>query len=284
MCRRSDSAIRQHACGGSSPHLLSLGTLDREQRLKTLLGRVAVVTGGANGIGRGIAAVLAAEGAAVVVADVDGAAAEDAARALRDGGGEALGVTVDVVDRTAVERMAAAAQDRYGRIDILAANAGIFPNTALEAMTDQEWDLVLGVNVKGALHAIQACLPAMRQGRYGRVVVTSSITGTVVAGHGLAHYAASKAALLGLMRTAALELVGDGITVNAILPGNVRTPGLDALDPALLDRVVASIPLGRLAEPEEVGWAVRFLASEEAAYITGQTLILDGGQLLPELP
>ena len=252
--------------------------------MKSLDERVAVVTGAANGVGRGIADVLAAEGARVVVADVDGAGAEAAAQSLRDTGHDALAVEVDVVDRAAVERMAAAALERYGRIDVLAANAGIYPTAELDAMTDAQWDLVLGVNVKGALHAIQACLPAMRERRYGRIVVTSSITGSVVAGPGLAHYAASKAALLGLMRTAALELVGDGITVNAILPGNVRTPGLESLDPAFLERIVASIPLGRLAEPEEVGWALRFLASEEAAYITGQTLIIDGGQLLPELP
>jgi 3-oxoacyl-[acyl-carrier protein] reductase len=141
----------------------------------------------------------------------------------------------------------------------------------------------MDVNVKGALHAIQACLPAMRERRYGRIVVTSSITGPLVAVPGLAHYGASKAALLGLMRTAALELAVDGVTVNAILPGNVRTPGLELLSEEVIEKVIEAIPLGRLAEPEELGWAVRFLASEEAGYITGQTLVVDGGQVLPEI-
>ena len=251
--------------------------------MKSLEGRVAVVTGAASGVGRGIASVLAAEGAPVVVADVNGAGAEQTALELRDAGHDAHAVAVDVVDRGSVEAMAAAALEQYDRIDILAANAGIYPPAELSVMTDADWDRVMDVNVKGALHAIQACLPAMRRQRYGRVVLTSSISGPFVGVPGYAHYAASKSALLGLMRVAALELADEGITVNAILPGNVRTPGLDHLGDEVIAKVVAGIPLGRLGEPEEMGWAVRFLASEEAAYITGQTLVIDGGQILPEV-
>jgi 3-oxoacyl-[acyl-carrier protein] reductase len=251
--------------------------------VKSLDERVAIVTGAASGIGRGIAQVLAGEGARVVIADVDGDGAERLAGRLREEGRDALAVQVDVVDRDAVDAAAAAAVDHYGRIDILAANAGIYPSVALPEMSDRDWDRVMDVNVKGALHAVQACIPTMRARRYGRIVFTSSITGPVVGMPGLTHYAASKAALLGMMRSAALELAADGITVNAILPGNVRTPGLEQLDDAVIASVIAAIPLGRLAEPEELGWAVRFLASEEAGYVTGQTLVIDGGQVLPEI-
>ena len=178
--------------------------------------------------------------------------------------------------------MAAATVGHFGRIDILAANAGVYRWDDLASLDDIVWDRIMGINVKGALHALQACLPAMRRERYGRIIFTSSITGPLVATARQAHYAASKSAL-GLMRSAALELVGEGITVNAVLPGNVATPGLTAADPELRAKLTASIPLGRMATPEEIGWAVRFFASEESGYITGQTLVVDGGQVLPEI-
>jgi 3-oxoacyl-[acyl-carrier protein] reductase len=132
------------------------------------------------------------------------------------------------------------------------------------------------------MHSIQAALPGMRQQAYGRVVLTSSITGPIVGQPGMSAYAASKAAMLGMMRSAALEVCAEGITVNAVLPGNVRTPGFVKFGPEFERQIVSAIPLGRLAEPDDIGWAVRFLASEEAGYITGQTLVVDGGQVLPE--
>ena len=245
--------------------------------------RVAVVTGAASGVGRGIAEVLAAEGARVVVVDLDADAAERTASALRDAGRDALALQADVADGAAVAAMAARALEHYGRIDIVAANAGVYhPPVALDRMRDSDWDRMMDINVKGAVHAIQACLPAMRAGGYGRVVLTSSITGPIVGAPSLSHYAASKSALLGLMRSAALEFAHDGITVNAVMPGNVRTPGIDAFPAEFIQGMVDSIPLQRLAEPADVGWAVRFLASEEAGYITGQTIVVDGGQVLPE--
>jgi 3-oxoacyl-[acyl-carrier protein] reductase len=252
--------------------------------MQRLDGRVAVVTGAASGVGLGIAEVLAQEGARVVVVDLAPAPGERAAAALRSSGYDALAVAADVVDRAAVDAMAATVLEHYGRIDIVAANAGIYPAVAIAAMTDADWDRVMDINVKGALHTIQACLPAMRERGYGRIVLTSSITGPIVGAPELAHYAASKAAILGLMRSAALELVGDGITVNAVQPGNVRTPGIEAFGSEFIAGMVKSIPMQRLAEPADVGWAVRFLASEEAGYITGQTLVIDGGQVLPEGP
>jgi 3-oxoacyl-[acyl-carrier protein] reductase len=250
--------------------------------VKSLEGRVAIVTGGASGIGAGIAAVLAREQARVAIADIDAIAAERLAEELRGEGREAIAIAVDIVDRGAADDMASAALERWGQIDILAANAGIYPQASVEEIHDDLLDRIMDVNLKGALHSIQACLPAMRRRRYGRVVLSSSITGNHVGAEGFAGYGASKAAMLGLMRGAALEVVGDRITINAILPGNVRTAGFEALEQSYRERILRAIPMGRLAEPEELGWAVRFLASEEAGYITGQTLVLDGGQLLPE--
>jgi 3-oxoacyl-[acyl-carrier protein] reductase len=250
--------------------------------MQTLHDRVAVVTGGATGVGFGIAEVLAQEKARVVVLDRDGASAARAVAALTASGHDAFAVEADVVDRGAVDHAVERALARYGRIDILAANAGVYPSVSIEEMRDADFDRVMDINVKGALHAMQACVPAMRARSYGRIVLTSSITGPLVGAPNLAHYAASKAAILGLMRSAALEFVGDGITVNAVQPGNVRTPGIEAFGAAFVANMVESIPLKRLAEPVEVGWAVRFLASEEAGYITGQTIVVDGGQVLPE--
>jgi 3-oxoacyl-[acyl-carrier protein] reductase len=251
--------------------------------MKRLDDRVAIVTGAATGIGRGIAAVLAAEGANVVIADVNAEGARETAAALRETGADAMDVAVDVADRASVDTMAAAVLERHDRVDILAANAGVYQWDEIVEITDEIWDRINDINVKGALHCIQAVLPGMRDRGYGRIVLTSSITGAIVAAPGLAHYAASKAAQLGLMRAAAFETLGEGITVNAVQPGNVRTAGMESMDPELLAQVERAIPVGRLAEPEEIGWAVRFFASEEAAYITGQTLVIDGGQVLPEV-
>ncbi|HTT96388.1 MAG TPA: glucose 1-dehydrogenase [Solirubrobacterales bacterium] len=250
--------------------------------MKGLDERVAVVTGGASGVGAGIAAVLAREGARVAIADLDADGAERLAASLAGEGHAAVAVSVDLVDAAAVEAMAATVLERWGRIDILSANAGVYPSRPIEEVDDEFLDRVMDLNVKGALHSIKSCLPAMREAGYGRVVLTSSITGNHVSAAGYSVYGSTKAAMLGLMRGLALEVVEDGITINAILPGNVRTPVVEALDRDYMEWILRAIPMGRLAEPEELGWAVRFLASEEAAYITGQTLVLDGGQLLPE--
>jgi 3-oxoacyl-[acyl-carrier protein] reductase len=250
--------------------------------VNTLTGRVAVVTGGASGVGAGIATVLAREGARVAVADIDADAAEVLAGRLRDEGADVVAQAVDVVDAGAIGTAAESVVNRWGRLDILAANAGVYPSARVEDVDDAFVDRVMDLNLKCILHSIQACLPAMRRQRYGRVVLSSSITGNFVGAEGYSVYGASKAAMLGLMRGLALEVVGDGITINAILPGNVRTPLVEELDSEYMDWILRAIPMRRLAEPEELGWAVRFLASEEAGYITGQTLVLDGGQLLPE--
>jgi len=252
--------------------------------MESLDGQVAIITGGAQGIGLGIATVLRSEGANVVIADVDEQAASSAASALCDTGEHALAVRADVTADTDLHHVAAATLRRWERIDILAANAGIYPHIPLSELTVADWNRVMAINVTGAVLAIQACTPAMSERGYGRIVLTSSITGSVVGQPGYTHYGASKAAMLGLMRSAALELAPAGITVNAVLPGNVRTPGFIGLGAEHERRMLAAIPAHRFGEPEDVGWAVRFLASREAAYITGQTLIIDGGQVLPETP
>jgi 3-oxoacyl-[acyl-carrier protein] reductase len=249
--------------------------------MQSLTDQVAVVTGAARGIGRGIAAVLEAEGARVVIADIDAAAAEQTAAELGEG---TIAIATDVTDRASVDALAASALAAFGRIDILAANAGIYPSTGLLAIDDALWDRVMDINVKGALHAVQACTPAMLARRYGRIVLTSSITGPVTGQVGFAHYGASKAAMLGLMRSAAVELATGGVTVNAVMPGNIETPGLAETSEEHQRLMFSSIPMGRFGTAEEVGWVVRFLASPEAAYVTGQTLIVDGGQVLPEAP
>jgi 3-oxoacyl-[acyl-carrier protein] reductase len=250
--------------------------------MQPLDGQVAIVTGGARGIGRGIAAVLAGEGARVIVADVDGAAAERTASELAERGGDALAVATDVTQRASVDALAAAALAAHGRIDILAANAGIYPRTELAAIDDEIWSRVMDLNVRGALYAIQACTPAMLERGYGRIVLTSSITGPITGQPGYGHYGASKAAMLGLMRSAAVELAARGITVNAVMPGNIETPGLGEAGQEHRRDMLSSIPMRRFGSAEDIGWAVRFLAAPEAGYITGQTLVSDGGQVLPE--
>jgi 3-oxoacyl-[acyl-carrier protein] reductase len=250
--------------------------------MQTLDGQVAVITGAGRGIGAGIARVLRAEGARIVVADVDLDAAEAVAAAVSADGEHALAIETDVTSRAAVDAMAAETVARWGRIDILAANAGIYPHIPLAELDQDRFDQLIAINVRGALFAVQACIPAMTERGYGRIVLTSSITGSIVGQPGYSHYGASKAAMLGFMRSAALEVADAGITVNAVLPGNIATPGFNDLGPEHEAAMLAAIPLGVFGEPEDVGWSVRFLASPEARYITGQTLVIDGGQVLPE--
>ncbi|QCB92260.1 3-oxoacyl-ACP reductase FabG [Cellulomonas shaoxiangyii] len=243
-----------------------------------LEGRTALVTGGTLGIGRGIAETLAAHGARVVVTGLTEDECADA---------RARGATAHVLDvrdasacREVVERVAA----DLGGLSVLAANAGIYPQARVADMTDEDVDRIVDVNLKGTIHAVQAAVPALTASGRGRVVVTSSITGNLTGYPGWAHYGATKAAQLGFVRTAAIELARAGITVNAVLPGNVLTPGLRALGEDYMARMARSVPLGFLAEPEDIGAAVAFLASDGARYVTGQGLVVDGGQTLPESP
>ena len=245
----------------------------------SIAGRSVVVTGGTKGIAR----VMAKAGAHVLVT---GRNREDAERAVHGldelGAGKVAYFLGDVSDAAACRAMAQAAVDAFGGIDILCANAGIFPDAKLVTMTEADMDQVFDTNIKGTLLSVQACIPALTASGRGRVILTSSITGPITGYPGWAHYGASKAAQLGFMRTAAIELAPRGITVNAVLPGNVVTEGLAELGEEYRTAMEMSIPQRRLGEVEDIGYAALFFATDEAAYITGQALAVDGGQVLPE--
>jgi 3-oxoacyl-[acyl-carrier protein] reductase len=245
-------------------------------------GRSVVVTGGSKGIGRGIAGVFARNGAQVLITGRDEAALEAAVEEMSQLGGEVSAVCADVSDKAQCEEMARVAQERHGGIDVLCANAGVFPSAKLTDLSPADLHGVMDTNFIGTVYAVQACLPALEKSGHGRVIVTSSITGPMTGYPGWSHYGASKAAQLGFARTAAMELAPKGITINAVLPGNVRTEGLDDLGQDYLDQMAATVPMGRLGSVEDIGHAALFFASDEAGYITGQSLVVDGGQVLPE--
>jgi 3-oxoacyl-[acyl-carrier protein] reductase len=247
----------------------------------SIAGRSVVVTGGTRGIGAGIAAVFARNDARVLVTGRDTVAGEKAAAEI---GGDVHFLQADVSKRADCRRMADAAIERFGCIDVLCANAGIFPGARIEEMTEDDLDLVLDVNLKGTMLTVQACLPALKRSAHGRIILTSSITGPITGFPGWTHYGASKAGQLGYMRTAAIELASSGITVNAVLPGNIATEGLGDLGANYTSQMTDAIPLRRLGSVDDIGYAALFLATDEANYITGQTIVIDGGQVLPESP
>jgi len=248
----------------------------------SIAGRAVVVTGATRGIGKGIARVFAGAGARVLIVGRDAEAAKATVAELSATGADVSHVLADVSQREDCQQVAATATERLGGIDVLCANAGIFPAVPLAEMTVENIDEVLGINLRGTILSVQACMPALAASGHGRVVVTSSITGPITGFPGWAHYGASKAGQLGFLRTAAIELAASGITINAVLPGNVVTEGLDDLGEEYLASMTASIPLRRLGTVEEIGHTALFLATDEAGYITGQTIVVDGGQVLPE--
>lgn len=244
-------------------------------------GKIAVVIGGARGIGAGVCEVFVREGATVLMADIEKGQGEALVARF---GAQASFTTADISKRADMQRLAATAVERHGRIDILAQVAGIYPNSLIENLSEEEWDRVLDINLKGAFLAIQACFPAMKKRRYGRIVLMGSITGPLVSQAGFAHYSASKAGLVGLARAAAIEGAPHGITVNVVEPGNVDTENARRVSGSdVMDRMGEAALLKRLAKPTEIGEAMAFLASDQAAYMTGTTLVMDGGQTLPEL-
>ena len=251
---------------------------------KSLQGRSAIVTGGSKGIGRGIAETFARAGVNVVItgrtrADVDATVADLGAL-----DGTVSGVTADVSSPDDCRRVVAAAVERHGGLDVVCANAGIFPSGRLQDLSPDDIEQVIGVNFKGTVYIVQAALEPLAASGRGRIIITSSITGPVTGFPGWSHYGASKAAQLGFMRTAAIELAPKKITVNAVLPGNIITEGLIEMGQTYRDQMAAAVPQGRLGEVADIGNAALFFATDEAAYITGQSLVVDGGQILPESP
>ena len=247
-----------------------------------LQGRVAVVVGAARGIGEAIAARFVEAGGRVVIGDVEDAAGEATAARL---GGDAVARYrhADVSQPADAAALIASAVEAFGRLDILVQNAGIYPWTLIENIAPDEWDRVLAVNLRGTFLAAQAALQAMRAQGGGRMIFTSSITGPRVTSPGHGHYSASKAGINGFIRAAALEFAGYGITVNGVEPGNILTDGMKLHRSASFIKMMEdSVPLGRLGTPRDVANAVLFLASDEASYITGTTILIDGGQTLPE--
>ena len=251
--------------------------------LGDLSGKVAIVTGAGQGIGEGIAKIFAAAGAKIVVATRTAENGQETVDDIAATGGEAVLVQCDVGQRQQVEDMVATCVERFGRVDITVHNAAVYPLHTIEELTDDVVDTTLSVNMKAGVWLTQACLPHFRQQGGGRLLFTSSVTGPRVAMPGTAHYAMSKSGLNGFMRTAALEYARENITVNGVEPGYILTHAMSSLgDEEELKAMAECIPQGHLGAPEDVANTMLFLASDEAAYITGQTIVVDGGSTLPE--
>ena len=246
-----------------------------------LTGRVALVTGAGRGMGRASAERIAADGARVVVNDLDETRATEVAERLVADGADAIGVAADVADASDVSRLVDTTRERFGDVDILVNNAGVLRRTGILDLDEDEWDLVLDVNLKGTYLCTRAVLPAMKDAGWGRVVNISSSAGRSVSTLGGPHYTTAKAAVLGFTRAVAKEMAPFGITLNAVCPGLVKTEMVSEVITGAQARDYAdSFPIGRLAEPEEVAELVAFLASDRAAYITGASLDINGGDLM----
>lgn len=246
-------------------------------------GRVAIVTGSGQGIGAAIARVFAAAGARVAVATRTARTGAETVASIADAGGEAFLVEADVGRLDDLRAVVAATVGRWNRLDVVVHNAAAFPLHMLEELPEDALETTLAVNLKAAFRLTQLAVPYLRTSPAGRLLFTSSVTGPRTAIPGLAHYAASKAGLNGFIRAAGLELARRGITVNGVEPGLIDTPALHSLgSPEELAAMRANIPLGRFGAPEDVARTMLFLASDAGGYITGQTIVVDGGALLPE--
>jgi len=253
--------------------------------LGNLAGKIVIVTGAGQGIGEGIAKIFSAAGAKVVVATRTIKNGQQTVDAIKQNGGDALLIQTDVSDKNQIDRMIEKTIEHYGKIDIVIHNAGVFPMVSIENLTEQDLNSTLDVNLKAGFWIIKACLSEFRRQKAGRFIFTSSVTGPSVAMPLTAHYAASKAGLNGLIKTAALELARENITVNGVEPGYILTQAmLKLVSKDDLSDMAEMIPNGQLGTPEDIANAMLFLASDEASYINGQTIVVDGGSTLPESP
>jgi 3-oxoacyl-[acyl-carrier protein] reductase len=250
--------------------------------LTSIKGRSAIVTGASKGIGRGIATALAAQGAQLTLVARSEDALKQTCAELGDTGAPLRHACCDVADWDSVRAMVDDTAEAQGGLDILCANAGIYPQTTMEAMDPDEWDHVMAVNLRSSFLAVKAAIPHFRRAGGGRIILTSSITGPITGFNGWTHYGASKAGQMGFLRSAALELAPLNVTVNAVLPGNIITEGFAANGDDYMRSMIKSVPLGRLGTVADIANAVLFLASDEAGYITGQQIVVDGGQVVPE--
>jgi 3-oxoacyl-[acyl-carrier protein] reductase len=251
--------------------------------LGNLVGKVAIVTGSGQGIGEGIARVFARAGAAVVVATRSKGNGQSTVDDIMAAGGKAVLVQCDLGQHSEVDRMVQETIDHFGRVDIAIHNAAIYPLHTVDELTDEVMEQTLAVNMKAAVWMTQTCVPHFRQNGWGRLIFTSSVTGPRVAMPGTSHYAMSKGGMNGFIRTAALEYARENITVNGVEPGYILTAAMSALgDESELAAMAQCIPQGALGKPEDIANTMLFLASEEASYLTGQTIVVDGGSTLPE--
>lgn len=242
-------------------------------------GKTALITGGGRGIGRAIAEELAAAGATLAIVDVLEDVAEATAAAFRAGGVEAAAFVANVANLADVERLFGEVMARFGKIDILINNAGITRDNLIMRMKEEEWDAVIAVNLKGTFNCIKAASRPMLKARSGCIVNIASVVG-VMGNAGQANYSASKAGVIGLTKTAAKELASRGITVNAVAPGYIETDMTGKLSEEARKAFLTVVPLARPGTPQDVARAVRFLCSDDAAYITGQVLHVDGGMVM----
>lgn len=241
-----------------------------------LLNKVAIITGGASGIGLAAVKKFVSEGAKVVIADFNEEAGKAVEAELLGQGADVTYISVNVADRASVDKMVAQTLEKYGQIDILVNNAGITQDAMLHKMTVEQWENVISINLSGVFHCTQAVVGHMRERGYGRIINTSSVVGKF-GNVGQTNYAATKAGVIGMTQTWAKELGRKGITVNAVAPGFIRTPMTAKMPEKILAMMVDKVNVGRLGEPEDVANAYLFLASDEASYINGIVLSVDGG-------
>jgi 3-oxoacyl-[acyl-carrier protein] reductase len=241
--------------------------------------KVALITGGARGIGRSIALTFAKEGADIAVADVNLEEAQNAAKDIEAMGRKSLALLMDVTDYTKVEEGINKILDKFGKVDILVNNAGITKDNLMLRMSQIEWDAVINVNLKGTFNCIKAVSRPMIKQRQGRIINIASIIG-IIGNPGQANYSASKAGIIALTKTAAKELSSRNINVNAVAPGFIQTEMTAKIPEDLKQKMMQAIPLNKFGDPEDVAGVCLFLASEESSYITGQTIVVDGGMVM----